>query len=386
MIASHPYLIDTTLRDGEQAPGVSFTLDEKLRIAALLEETGIPELEVGTPAMGDEEIKDIRAIVGAGFRFKTLAWCRAVKKDIDAAIKCGTDRINISFPASDIHQMAMMKDRRWVLQTIREMVGYASGHFGFIAVGVQDASRADEIFLADMAHQAGHYGANRIRIADTVGISNPSSISDLIKKISGLFPGIDIEFHGHNDLGLANANTLAALSSGATSASLTVNGLGERAGNAALEELIMALEISYKCDHGYNTSSLGPLSALVSKASGRPVPAGKPVTGGKALSHESGIHTRFLMNDRNSYQLIAAHQIGLKEQGFVFGKHSGRRTLKDLLEKQNIHCEEKNLMQLLGEIRQMACCKKKGLNEQEVLDLAGRLLPFKCQRHKLKDK
>lgn len=372
MIAGHPYLIDTTLRDGEQAPGVSFTLDEKIRIAALLEETGLPELEIGTPAMGNEEIADIRAIVRTGFRFKTLAWCRAVKKDIDAAIKCGTDRINISFPASDIHQMAMMKDRRWVLQTMKGLIGYASGYFSFIAVGAQDATRADERFLAEMVHLAGHCGANRVRIADTVGISNPSSISALIKKISGLFPGIEIEFHGHNDLGLANANTLTALASGATSASLTVNGLGERAGNTALEELIMALEISYKCDHGYNTSRLGPLSALVSKASGRPVPAGKPVTGGKALSHESGIHTRFLMNDRSSYQLIAARQIGLQETGFIFGKHSGRAALRDLLEKKAIALKEPELTLLLEKIRQKAGSEKKGLSEKEVLALAQR--------------
>lgn len=379
MAAGFPYLIDTTLRDGEQAPGVSFSPDEKLRIAAMLDETGIPEVEAGTPAMGDEEVRTIRAIAGAGFRFKTLVWCRALKKDIDAAIRSGVDRINISFPASGIHQMAMTKDQSWVLKTMKEMIGYASGYFGFVAVGAQDATRADESFLIRMIAHAKDCGAKRFRIADTVGIANPSSVAVLLQKLSD--PGMEIEFHGHNDLGLANANTLTALFGGAASASVTVNGLGERAGNAALEELIMALEMSYQCDHRYKTALLGPLSLLVSHASGRPIPAGKPVTGGKALSHESGIHTRFLMNDRRSYQLIAARQVGLKEPGFIFGKHSGSGTLRNLLEQQNMICEEKGLMQLLEKIRQKACFRKKGLTEEEVLDLARKLLPGSFAGH-----
>jgi len=149
MKIKNPYLIDTTLRDGEQSPGVSFTRKEKLQIAELLDQMGIPELEIGTPAMGNDEIADMRAIVNAGFNFKTLAWCRAAKKDIDAAIKTGVERVNISFPTSDIHQLAMMKNRKWVLGSMQEMVEYASGYFGFIAIGAQDASRADHHFLAD---------------------------------------------------------------------------------------------------------------------------------------------------------------------------------------------------------------------------------------------
>lgn len=373
MKIKNPYLIDTTLRDGEQAPGVSFSRREKLLIAELLDKTGIPELEIGTPAMGNDEIADMRAIVNGGFNFKTLAWCRATKKDIDAAIKTGVDRINISFPTSDIHQLAMMKDRKWVMKTLSEMIIYASGYFEFIAIGAQDASRADHQFLTEFVCHASDYGVQRVRIADTVGILNPFSTSKLIRKITKAVPKIDIEFHGHNDLGMANANTIAALYSGAKSVSVTVNGLGERAGNAALEEVIIALELSFGCKHGYNTSSIGSLSEMVSKASKRPLPISKPITGGKALSHESGIHTRFLLSDRNTYQLIAANKIGWEESGFIYGKHTGRHALRILLEKKSILVSEVSVSALLERIKQIAVADKRGLSEKEVINLARQL-------------
>jgi len=369
----NPYLIDTTLRDGEQAPGVSFSRKDMLEIAELLDKTGIAELEIGTPAMGSDEVADMRAIVNAGFNFKTLAWCRATKNDIDAAIKTHVDRINISFPTSDIHQLAMMKDRKWVMQTMQEMVNYASGYFEFIAIGAQDASRADDLFLSEFILKASECGVQRIRIADTVGLLNPFSTSKLIRKVSKVVPEMELEFHGHNDLGMANANSLAALSSGARSVSVTVNGLGERAGNAALEEVIMALELSFGCKHGYDTTSLGALSNLVSERSKRPLPVSKPVTGGKALSHESGIHTRFILSDRSTYQLIAASKIGWQEAGFIFGKHTGRHALRILLERENISVSEVSISVLLDRVKQIAVANKQGLSEIEVIRLAQKL-------------
>lgn len=364
-----PYLIDSTLRDGEQAPGVVFHLNEKLRIAELLHLARIPEVEVGTPAISAEEVDDIRAIAKAGFSFKTLAWCRATKTDIDAAIKSGTNGINLSFPVSDIHQLTMGKDKKWVINTLHEMVGYAASYFDYVAIGAQDASRANPEFLTNFIGEAFNLGVSRVRLADTVGILNPASTAKLFKRVTKQYPGNNFEFHGHNDLGMATANTLAALTSGALSASLTVNGLGERAGNAALEEVIMALELSYKIRHNYNTTILGELSHYVSKASKIAIPPSKPITGGKALSHESGIHTNLLLKNRQTYQLIPASLVGFAETDFILGKHSGKTALIAFLNNHNISlsCENYNL--LLANIKARATHLKRGLSGAEVLQL-----------------
>ncbi len=330
------YLIDSTLRDGEQAPGVVFHLDEKLHIAALLDKANIPEVEVGTPAIGKQEIDDIKTIVNSGFKFKTLAWCRACKADIDAAVKSGTRGVNISFPVSDIHLNAMGRDRQWVINTMHEIVEYASSSFEYIAIGAQDASRADLSFLIEFIGEAVRLKTARVRIADTVGILNPITTSDLFLKIKNIFPDFTLEFHGHNDLGMATANTLMALCTGADCSSVTVNGIGERAGNAALEEVVMALELSSQMHHNIYSSIFGELSQYVSEASGISIPVNKPVVGSKALCHESGIHTNILIKDRETYQIIKASKIGLNEQEFVFGKHSGKASLKSFLDHNNI--------------------------------------------------
>jgi homocitrate synthase NifV len=363
-----PYIIDTTLRDGEQAPGVVFNLKEKLRIAELLDKALIPEVELGTPAMGKQEINDMKTIAREGFKFKTLAWCRATKSDIDCAVKSGTNGINLSFPVSDIHQIAMGKDHKWVIKTLYEMYHYASSKFEYVAIGAQDASRADFLFLSDFIGEALSLGAARVRIADTVGILNPITTSRLFQKITTYYPKGVFEFHGHNDLGMATANTLVALSSGASSASLTVNGLGERAGNAALEEVVMALELSCGVKHNINTSVFGELSQIVSQFSGYSLPANKPVTGDKVLCHESGIHTSFLIKNRLTYQIINAAQIGVTEKGFIFGKHSGKTALNSFLNKHNIQLSSECVENLLTKIKSKATLLKRGFTGEEVLD------------------
>lgn len=364
-----PHLIDTTLRDGEQAPGVVFHLNEKLRIAELLHLARIPEVEVGTPAIGAQEVADMKAITTAGFSFKTLAWCRATKADIDAAVKSGTQGINISFPVSDIHQLTMGKNPQWVIKTMHEMVGYASSKFDYVTIGAQDASRANPTFLTDFIGEAFILGASRVRIADTVGILNPTTTAQLFGRITNHFPNKDFEFHGHNDLGMATANTLTALTTGAKSASLTVNGLGERAGNASLDEVVMALQLSYNIQHHINTTILGQLSHYVSKASKIAIHPSKPITGGKALSHETGIHINLLLKNRQAYQIVHASHIGFTETDFILGKHSGKSALITLLNHHNISLSCSSCDALLLRLKARATQLKRSLSASEVLQL-----------------
>ncbi|HEX3006994.1 MAG TPA: pyruvate carboxyltransferase [Bacteroidales bacterium] len=375
-------LIDTTLRDGEQAPGVVFLLKEKLSICDLLDKAGITEVEVGTPAIGRREVHDIKAIVKHGFNFKTLAWCRGILQDIEAAQKAQTNGVHISFPVSDIHLSALEKTREWAIASMSELVKIARDKFEYISIGAQDASRCDVQFLSEFINTAERLGVYRVRIADTVGILNPLSTFKLIKRLRKNYPSLGLEFHGHNDLGMATANTITALKAGANFASVTVNGLGERAGNAALEEVVMALKISAKANAGIKTQYLSQLSHLVSHASGKPITDLKPVTGDMVLKHESGIHTKSLLKNRETYQIIKACDIGEEEHEFVFGKHSGKASVKDLFKKNQIEISDQMSASILEVIKKRSHILKRSISTDEVLTIQQELESRSLFHHK----
>ena len=363
------YLIDTTLRDGEQTPGVVFNTHEKVAVARLLEKTGFTEVEIGSPAMGFQEIADIKAIISEGFTFKTLSWCRAIVADINKARLAGTNGVHISFPVSNIHLETMGKNKSWIIKTLKEIVPYALNNFEYVSIGAQDASRANRNILNELIAEAMHLGVCRVRIADTVGILNPFSTHTLISNIHTLFPNMPLEFHGHNDLGMATANTLAAFTAGAACASVTVNGIGERAGNCSVEEIVMAMGLSAKIPMKMDTTVFAELSELVSTISKIPVAQNKPIIGSKVLTHETGIHTNLLIKNRETYQIINADKIGKTEKDFVFGKHSGSSALANYLAKYNIILSESDCKQLLLFVKQESNSLKRNITFSELMDL-----------------
>jgi homocitrate synthase NifV len=362
------YICDTTLRDGEQAAGVVFTAEEKVTIAQMLDHAGVYEIEAGTPAMGREEQEAVRRVLGLGLNARVSAWNRAVVSDIDASIDCGARAVSVSLPVSDLHiKHKLRRDRVWVLSQLRQAVSYAKDKGLYVCAGAEDASRADEGFLAEFGGVAQSCGADRLRFADTVGILDPFSayekVQRLVKAVS-----LPVEVHAHNDFGLATANALAGLRAGAGYVSTTVLGLGERAGNAALEEVAMAAKHISGFDSGIDVSRLVRLCTYVAKVSGRPIPPGKPIVGGRIFHHESGIHADGVLKWPGSYEAYPPEEVGLVRE-IAIGKHSGRSALVHRFKRMGIDLREEDAGEVLMEVRCISVGLKRELSDDELLRL-----------------
>lgn len=363
------HIVDTTLRDGEQAAGVVLSRADRVAIARALVAVGVPELEVGVPAMGRETVADIVSVIAAVGADRVVTWCRGMEADLEAAIATGAAAVHLSFPSSSLHQAVWKLSSEDVFGRMRTLISKARGHFPRVYVGAQDASRAAPEFLAEFARIAWNAGAQRIRYADTVGRLAPSRIASALAPIQQAVPEIEIEFHGHNDLGMATANALAAFEAGVQAVSVTVNGLGERAGNVALEELVMALRVVHGVDELVDCTKLAVLCDLVARAASRPLPAQKPIVGAAAFLHETGIHCAGQLRDERSYEAFSPSVVGRERPAFVLGSHTGGASVAAALQAQGMQISPERARRVAARVRELAAYRGCSLSVAELRGL-----------------
>ncbi len=372
-------ILDTTLRDGEQTPGVSLSVEQKLMIADALDSLGVDIIEAGTAVASEGDFEAIKEIANRGLKAEICSFARIKKEDIDAAADADANSIFMVAPSSDIHIKAKFpgKDKSYVIEKSIEAIEYAKERGLIVEFGAEDASRADLNFVIELFKAAVDAGADRLTFADTVGVLTPERTEEIIRKLKREF-SVPIAIHCHDDFGLATANTVYAVKAGADEFHGTINGIGERAGNAAIEEVVVALEHLYgiktkiKKERIYNTSK------LVEKLTRVVVPPNKPIVGENAFTHESGIHTSALFRDSSTYEPISPEVVG-RRRIIVLGKHAGRASVEAIMKELGYKASPEQMKEILARIKEIGD-KGKRVTDADVRTIIETVLQVKRER------
>jgi 2-isopropylmalate synthase len=345
-------IFDTTLRDGEQTPGVSLTPEDKIEIANQLSKLGVDVIEAGFPSSSEGEKKVVKEIAKAGLKSEICALSRATKGDIDAAIDCNVDIVHVFIPTSPVQMKhAVNLTSEQVLSSAVESIGYVKKHGLKCEFSPMDATRSEMPFLKRVCEAAQNAGMDRLNVPDTVGIMTPKTTVKIIEELKSVV-SVPLSIHCHDDFGMAVANSLAAIEAGTSQVHVAINGLGERAGNASLEEVVMALHLLYKYKTGINTRLLYSTSRMVSSLTGITVQANKAIVGENAFAHESGIHTRGITEKPLTFEPIEPELVG-RTRKLVAGKLAGTRGIKAELEEIGIHPNDEQLKEIVQRVKEL---------------------------------
>lgn len=351
-------ILDTTLRDGEQTPGVYFSPEEKMRIAQRLDDIGVDIIEAGFPIVSSDELTAIKMITDAGLHAKIAGVARALEEDIDAAIKCKVDYVHLFIATSNLHmkyKLKMTSDE--VIKRAIASTKYALENKLKVEFSAEDATRSSPEYLKEFYSEVQNAGASIISVNDTVGVMTPRAMYQLISEIKTIAK-VPVSVHCHNDFGMSVANSLAGIEAGAEQVQVTVNGLGDRAGNARLDEVSASLLILYGIKTIREFRQLVPLSELVAEYSRMPVPPNKPIVGANAFAHESGIHVHGVLEHMATYEPLTPELVGHKRE-IIIGKHTGSHGIRFILNKMGMYPEESQLKEILEIIKKLGNTKEK---------------------------
>jgi len=371
-IPSRVMVLDTTLRDGEQTPGIALSTDDKVRIAQALDDLGVDVIEAGFPAASIGEQDAVRKVASNVSRARVCGLARCNRKDIDRLLDCGLDYVHTFIATSDIHLKYKLKmGREQVKARAVDSIEYAKAHGLTVEFSCEDATRTDLDFLKEMHIAVQSAGVDKINVPDTVGTISPPAMEYLVKELMTVTK-VPISIHCHDDFGLAVANSLAAVRQGAQQVHVTVNGLGERAGNAALEETVLSLMAFFDVETSVDTRKIGPTSNLVSRLTGYQIPPNKAIVGNNAFAHESGIHVHGVLGDPSTYEAFGPELVGV-QRNIVIGKHTGAHSVKEKLSEYGLELADEQIAQVVDKIKKLADSGKE-VDDAELVALASHIV------------